>query len=379
MSMKRLYLLLAVVFGMSVSTAHAAALYNLDQSASAMGVANAFTATASDPSAMYYNPAGLAWQEGVGAMVAGAARYQNQSVVLPGGKAPNTASPNSLASLYVGWMPKDSNWGIGFGAFSPYSLNSEWGNVFGGQGQLTKFDTPHVALDVVYALSSTMAVAVGGDWYTGKLDVNSGTTTFHGKDNTGFGGHVSWMWHPRPTWSVGALYRSRTNMKMSGTATGAVSGPAHVNMNLPDMVRIGVAHDVYDNVKVELDGSWTNWSRLSDMNVVGTTTALHTLNLRNTFSAMAGVTWTWRENTQFRFGYAFDEGASRKTGMSARVADNSGHRLTLGAGGDLFGLHMDLAYAYTFYTNHAVTASTPYNGTYRDRRQSLAFSLSNMF
>lgn len=376
--MKRLYLLV-MVFGLSVSTAQAAALANLDQSATALGVANAFTATATDPSAMYYNPAGIAWQEGVGVMFAGAMRYRDSSVKLTGGVAPNTASPNNLASLYVGWMPRSSNWGLGFGAFSTYSINNDWASAFGGSGQVTKFDTPHIALDVVYAMNSDMAVAVGGDWYTGKLDVNSSTTTFHGKDNTSFGGHVSWMWHPRPDWSVGALYRSRTNMKLAGTATGTVSGTAHVNMKLPDEVRVGVAHDFSDSIKVELDGSWSNWSRMADMNVVGTTTETNALNLRDSFSAMAGLTWTWRENTQFRFGYAFDEGASRNTGMNARVADNNGHRITLGAGGDVFGLHMDLAYAYTFYTKHTATASSPYNGTYRDRRQSLALALSKQF
>ena len=43
----------------------------------------------------------------------------------------------------------------------------------------------------------------------------------------------------------------------------------------------------------------------------------------------------------------------------------------------MFGLHMDLAYSYTFQPKKTVTGS--FAGTYRDRHHSLAFSVSKRF
>ncbi len=364
--------------------AKAAALAIPDQSASAAAVANAFVATANDPSAVHYNPAGIAWQPGIGVLFNGELRFEDESAQLSSAQGTpfNTASPTNVGSIYAAWMSDDGNWGAGFGMDIPFSLDTGWGSAFNGKAQLTSLNVFHVSFDAVYALGSSMAIAAGPDWYVGRIDVNSAATTFHGTDNISAGGHVAWMWRPRPAWSVGAMFRTGATLDLTGNATGGVAGDSETNVSLPDMAQFGVAHVFYDQLKLELDGSWTRWSTLDDLDVVsrgGAGAELNRLNLRDSYSAMMGVTWFWRENAQFRFGYAFDAAATKDAGFNARVVDANSHRLSLGMGADAIGWHFDAAYVYTYIPSRTVTGSNGFDGRYKRRLQALDVSIVKHF
>jgi len=380
--MKRCFWILFILISLlPVSRADAAGLAGLDMSAAAVGAGNAFVATADDPSAMHYNPAGLAWQPGVNISFAGTLRSEDLSVQQSAARGTpfNSQDLSNLAGLYGNWMPKDSKWGIGFALDLPYAQNTEWGSAFGGAAKTTTIDVLHTALDVVYALDSSLAVAVGADWYVAKGDINSTTTTFHGTDNATFGGHVSVLWHPRPAWSVGAMLQSGATIDLSGTATGAVAGTAKVNVPLPDVFRVGVSHVFSDAFRFETDVSWTRWSTLNDLDVVGTTSELNALNMSDSLSLMTGLTWFWREGAELRFGYAFDQAATKDTAFNARIVDANTHRISLGAGADVFGVQLDMAYVYAYSPNRTITGSGAFDGKYRMRRQSLALSVSKHF
>jgi len=383
--MKRFWMVMIMgsVLSAAVSgeRAEAAALAGLDMSATAAGAGNAFTATADDPSAMHYNPAGLAWQSGFNMGFFGALRGEDQSVKQTAalGTPFNDQNIANLAGLYGNWMPADSDWGIGFALDTPFALNTGWGTSFGGAAKVSTIDVLHTGLDVVYAVSSSLALAAGGDWYVSQADINSTTTTFNGTDAASFGGHVSVLWHPRPAWSVGAMLQSGAKLKLTGTAIGAVAGNASTTVDLPDVLRVGASHVFNDALRLEVDGTWTRWSTLKNLDVVGATAERNALNLGDSVGVMAGLTWYWRENTPFRFGYAFDQAATKDSAYNARITDANTHRFSLGAGGELAGMHLDLAYVYAFSPKRTITGSGGFNGEYRNRRQSLAISVAKHF
>ena len=356
-----------LLFG--AASARAGGFMQPNLSTSGAGVANAFTATADDASAAAYNPAGAAWQEGFDLSLGSTLDYRNSSVKTAGNKvAPNTAqSPNGFF-LYGAWMPVGGNLGI-TGGFAPlYDLRNSWGNALGNI-QLT---VDHGALDAVYAVNSSLAVGLGGDWYSSKFQLTEGAVNFSAKRGNSFGGHASVMWKFHPAWSLGLLVRSGSNVSLN-------SGNQTIKLKLPDSATLGIAHDFADVWRLETDVQWTRWSKLKDLNVTsgGATVVANPLSLRDTITAMVGLTWTWRENSQFRIGYAYDQGANRSTGYNPLVADQDGHRISFGAGGDAFGMHLDLAYNYTFHSNKTVTGVFP--GTYRDRKQSIDISASKRF
>jgi len=357
------------------TAAEAGGIATRNYSASGLGVANAFVAGVEDVSAVAYNPSALAWQDGVQVMADNNIRYRNSSVDLGTGigVAPNLAGTGNPSSAYLAWMPHDSNIGVALGFNRPYRAENNWNTAFPGLSGHTTISLNRASLDAVLRISSSLAVAAGGDWYLASANMQQGAQQFSGNGRSSYGGHLSLKWKPTPTWSLGMLARLGASVDITG------SGNQSVNLKLPDEVTIGVAKDVYDSIRLELDADWSRWSKMKNLNVVngGVITQANTLDLKDTLSIMAGATWYWRENTQFRFGYAYEQGANSSSGFNPIVADQSGHKIALGAGGDMFGVHGDVAYSYTFYPNKR--AAGAFAGVYRDRRHAFSISLSKAF
>jgi len=361
---------------MCISTAQAAGFATgSGYSASGIGVANAVVAGAEDVSAAAYNPAGLAWQDDMQVMLGFIMQYRNSSVDLGPNSAvvSNSGSAPNLSHFYYSWIPRESNLGLSVAFNRPYEMDNGWSNAFPGTAGSSTLKMDRLSLDAIYRLNSTMAFSVGGDWYLSTAAMSQGAQTFSGKGKTSFGGHASMKWKPAPTWSVGALVRLGSSVKLSGGVDQSMK------IKLPDELTVGIAHDMADTFRLELDANWSRWSKLKNLNVLTGTavTQSNVLDLKDSLSLMAGLTWFWRENSQFRFGYAYEKGANSDALFHPAIADQTGHKLSLGAGGSMFGAHFDLAYAYTFYPKSTVTG--PFAGIYRDRRMSLALSVSKGF
>jgi len=357
---------------MCISTAQAAGFASSEYSSSGLGVANAVVAGADDVSAAAYNPSGLAWQNGVQAMVGMDIRFRNSSVKVGNSIAPNRGGAGNLNHLYLSWMPRESNLGVSLAYNRPFEVENNWSTAFAGTGR-TVLRMDRLSLDAIYRLNSDMAFSVGGDWYLSKAEMTQPGQSFSGSGKKSFGGHASMKWKFAPMWSVGVLARLGSKIKLSDAANRSM------DIKLPDELTIGVAHDIADAFRLEVDANWSRWSKMKNLNVLSGATVVQSnvLDMKDSLSLMTGLTWFWRENSQFRLGYAYEQGANSDTAFHPAIADQTGHKLSLGAGGDLFGIHIDLAYAYTFYP--ASTVKGTYGGTYRDRRQSLALSVSKVF
>lgn len=357
---------------MFASTAQAAGFASSAFSTSGLGVANAVVAGADDVSAAAYNPSGLAWQNGIQGMVDTIVQFRNSSVKQGTRVAPNTGGDSNLNDLYLSWMPRESRLGVALAFNRPYDMENDWSTAFAGTGR-TRIRMDRLSLDAIYRLGSDMAFSIGGDWYLSKVEMTQPGQSFSGSDKTSFGGHLSMKWKPVPLWSVGLLARVGSTIELSDASNRSME------IKLPDELTVGVSHDMADAFRLELDANWSRWSNLENLNVLSGATVVQSnvLDMDDALSLMAGLTWFWRENSQFRFGYAYEQGANSDTAFHPAIADQTGHKLSLGAGGDLFGIHVDLAYAYTFYPENTVTGT--FAGTYRDRRQSLALSVSKGF
>ncbi|MDQ6996069.1 MAG: outer membrane protein transport protein [Mariprofundus sp.] len=375
--MKRVLIIVAAMLT-GLTHAQAGGFEQPNQSASAAGVANAFVATANDASALMYNPAGIAWLSGVSVMGTGRLDYRDSSVQTLLRNAPNNGTEPFTGSIYATWTPRDGHLAAGFG-FSPlFIANNDWDTAFPAAvgrsaSGITKLTVDHTTVDFVYALNSDLAIGAGGDWYVTRATLTQGVQSFQGNSFTSFGGHASLMWKPFPAWSVGAMFRSGANVNMSGQANDSLS------FRLPDYVSVGIAHDFADVWHLETDIKWTRWSALKDMNIVkgGLISQPNPMNLRDTLTVMTGLIWTWREKTQFRIGYAYDQGANRSQNFSPVIADQDGHRISMGIGADAFGLHMDAAYQYIYHSKNTTTGA--FAGIYKDRRQTLMMSVSAVF
>jgi len=362
--MKRLFATVGLLCACGVSSAQAAGFANNDFSAAGVGVSNAMVAGVADVTGASYNPAAIAWLDGVHVEAGFASRSRNSSAKLPGGAVQsNTGSLKNVSMLHAAWMPHDSDIGVSLAYSRPFTNDTVWG------GDRTDIQSERLSLDLIYAVSSTLAVAHGVDIYRTKINMTQGAASFSGKDKASFGVNVGVNWKPAPLWKVGLMLRSGTKAKVK-------SGSQQVELKLPEQITLGASYDVSDAVRLEADLGYERWSRIKNLDVLGGTIK-HTADLKDTLALKTGVTWYWLPETTLRFGYAYEQGANRASAFQQAIADQSGHRVSLGAGGDLFGAHLDVAYAYTFHAKQSVTAPTV--AEYRDRVQNMMVSLSKAF
>jgi long-chain fatty acid transport protein len=115
----------------------------------ATGMGGAFVAVASDGSALYYNPAGIAFQDGVrmqmdALFVHGNFRFTPSSVpngtIVPEGGYQGFISPQILMvpNMFM-TMRLNPKWTFGFGAFAPFGLGGNWTNFQDSDPKNTKF------------------------------------------------------------------------------------------------------------------------------------------------------------------------------------------------------------------------------------------------
>jgi len=341
----------------------AAGFANNDFSASGVGAANAVVAGIADASAASYNPAAIAWLEGVHIQGDFATRFRNSSVKLGAGVQSNTGKAKSVAAMHASWMPHDSDFGLSLAWSRPFLNNTVWG------GDVTDIQSERLSVDLIYAVSSNLSVAHGVDIYKSKVSMTQAGASFSGTDKASFGVNVGVNWKPAPLWGVGLLLRSGTKAKVK-------SGSQSLDLRLPEQATLGVSYDMNDAIRLEADVAYERWSRLKNLNVQGSTIT-HTTDLSDTVAIKTAATWYWLPDTMFRFGYAYEQGANSKSNFQAAIADQAGHTASLGAGGALMGMHIDMAYAYQFHSNKSVTA--PVVGQYRDRKQNFMFSVSKAF
>lgn len=366
-------LLLASVFP---SQTWAAGFAYDDLTAGAAASANAVVAGADDLSAAVYNPSGLAWQEGVQVMLGSLSRTRNMKVELNGNSYAGADSAPDLGLLAISWLPEGERWGVAASIVTPYSLKTDWSAAFPDQLGETYLNMQRYAADVFWRGNNTLGVSMGLDVYDSTAKLSQGTASFSASNWSKVGAHAGLRWEFAPFWILGATVRQGADVSFSSQDN------SRLDISLPDEITIAIAHNLLDDeMRLELDVKHTKWSAFSDLNVVNATGSPtptpRTINFRDTNDIAIGSTWFWRNDTQLRFGYAYQDAANKLDSFQPAIADQVGHRFSTGIGGLLSGMHFDLSYAYVYYPTVDVTGD--YAGAYNDAKSSFMFALTKKF
>jgi long-chain fatty acid transport protein len=312
---------LGAVWGMS-SLCFAAGFKVSEQGAKAMAMANAFTAQADDPSALYYNPAGIAFLPGaqvnIGALTILVPQTQFSGTTPLTGNPPfgtGVASVSERAkrdifvapTFYASYSLEKLPLSLGFGINSIYPLAKSWddSSVFRNQVQNVSIKPINFQPTVAYRFDDLkLAVAAGLDItyamvslqksiYLREADPTNPQPPFGafeagslGLDGTatGYGYNFGLAWRPRPDFRFGFAYRSQINLDIDGDANflatsptgfGAIGLPAtaifpfsraratstaSTTIKLPDSLDLGVAWLPTDKLTLEFDATRTGWS-----------------------------------------------------------------------------------------------------------------------
>ncbi len=262
-----------------------------EQGSAASGQAGAFVAQADDPTALFYNPAGIAYLEGHqvhfnGTFILPDVKFQSPLY----GQYKNTQDFFFVPSLYYTWRINDSV-AFGLGTWSNWNLSTEWDNLFPARfaSKRAKMNTLTISPSLAWRINENNALALSLRWNRTKINLDRAqdTTLFSylnnfpslvvsegmvetDLDDTSLGWGLSYLgrWNE---WSFGFRYNSKASMNLDGTthftmptSIGAFAllfprESTSTQLDLPQNLAIGFGY-ASERWGMNFDITWTDYS-----------------------------------------------------------------------------------------------------------------------
>ncbi|MDX8410552.1 MAG: outer membrane protein transport protein [Mariprofundaceae bacterium] len=368
--MKRIFFAWLAIFGLT-ATVNAAGFQMAELGAKATGMAGAFTAVADDASALWYNPAGIAFQAGGRVMLgADAIIARGRDFVLNANSQPGS-SPTLTASrthfpphAYVSYYNEDWPVAFGIGINSPFLLSTEW-PITASLADVNRFAEIYMVSfnpNVAVRINEHLAVAVGVSYFFVKDFTFINTAQHRDGDGGGYGGNIALLYKWQG-WSFGTSYRSRVSVD--------VKGSAQTNITFPDQVSVGAAYRPLENLLFSLDVDWVNWQTFDTLTFGGPSPFSMNFNWDAAFNYRVGSEWEFQPDARVRIGYSYAPTPVNYSDFSPAVPDSNRHAVTLGYGHDFTdALSLDFAYMFIFLVEHNQfnSAVATINGTYQSNK-----------
>lgn len=381
---------------LSAATAEAAGFQLKEQSSSMQGHAFAgASAKGDDLSTMFFNPAGMTrLAEGnqfsvVASYILPSTEFTATSAI--GGP---TLTDNDGGDAGVGAMVPSfyssfdlglgSNWRTGVAVNTPFGLSTKYNNDWVGRYYALESEllTINVAPTVAYRFSDTFSVGgnVQAQYIEARLTnaINStailggpaadGRAVLEG-DDVAFGWGLGALWEPTDTTRVGLNYRSRIVHKLEGDIdiSGPIAGLAPAvsdadvtaGVTTPDILSLGVVHDLTDRWSVLGEVAYTNWSLFDDLTVIDDTGLVRQSvdqSYDDTIFVSIGAEYKYTPDWTLRGGLAYDQSAVDTEHRTFRIPETDRIWTSLGATYAMAdNVSLDMNYTYIFARDASVT------------------------
>ena len=388
----------------------------------AMAMGGAFAAVADDPSALFWNPAGMAFQTGEGIQVMFGAIliapeqtfYGESPYPGEGYTADQVEQVFPPAHIYLG-IPVNDRLEVSFSFSNPFGLGSEWDDDFLGRYISRKADLLNYDLGVsmAYQLSETFAFGIGVDYVMSTLeiertvglinpfnqqltdvaDAKMGSTGI----NSGFAWNVGLLWKIGGGFTLGGVYRSGFTIDYEGDGefnqvlTGypefdAVIAsflpvdekvPITTSIEYPDFWTIGLS---WQNEKWTLSGQYgvMGWTSFDELAIIfpenPELSSVVPENFEDAAQYRIGGEYRASQHVALQLGYLIDETPQPIQSMSPLLGD--GDRTGYSAGFSYYTnrFRLDLGYMYIKNDVRSTEGSSwdGFNGRYEDAKAHLA-------
>jgi len=416
-------IMLAAALGMALANpASSSGFATYEQSARAMGMASAATTQTDEPSALFYNVGAAAFASGRAlAVTAIQPLSRNASFA---GRPPDSGvtsvfdqqSPD-LSDLRASafWVePLGSHLRLGLAIYTPFFLNTSWGQPERFAGRDVATDAEIFTLDINPSIAlrwGRFGIGLGAIYRLASLDLSRRLTAINpfnselidfarmdvtGGQDGGLGWNAGIHHQVSGRFAWGLAYRSGIDIDFGGDGvltqipTGndqldellAVSTPFDQDLPLrsriefPATASFGIGVGLSGSLRLALDANWTEWSKVQSLPLAFPTFSIFdddiALGFADTMSYRLGAELTTASGTQWRFGFAMEESPQPLATVGPVIADGDSTLFALGFGKDW----LDIGLSYVDFDDRVVPAASTGDANESYQQQALLLAIT---
>jgi long-chain fatty acid transport protein len=363
-----------------------------DQDAFATARGEAFVATADNPSAIYYNPAGITQ------IIGNNLRGGLYGIYLDSSFSPPNTAPNqghtydnkddcaAVPQLFYTYTPEHLPLSFGLGVYAPFGGKSSWPQNTGFRSVALNGALTYVTINPVVALKVLPSLSLGGGVMVNyaNMSLEQGLTRFYLPPNTNFfrfsgdgwsvGYNLGALWQPHEKVSIGASFRSSATVTLNGQTHyeqwPQISKPVHqdaqTDFQFPLSAVVGISYRPTPKWNIEFDADYTDWSSFGSNTIHQANTSPGiakniplVLDWQASWMYELGVTRYFDNGWHASAGFVFNENSVPNKYYSPLAADMDRYFLSAGAGYKGRHFNFDIAYQFGCGPTHTVTSSKP--------------------
>mgnify|MGYP001766715388 CR=1 FL=1 len=335
---------------------------------------------ADDPSAIYYNPAGITQLSGMQVMVGATAIRPSTTVktMTPAGEVSTESEDNTWIPphLYGTYQVVDNVW-AGVGLFSRFGLGTEFPSDWPGRYNSYDAEIQTLTLnpDVALKLNDQISVAAGvnATWFDLTLKQKIPTTPDYNPatdidakmtgDAIGYGYNFGVRYQPLKWVAFGAAYQSEVDEDVDGSIDlGAWDSDASGDVTLPSEIQLGVVFMPTEKLSLEVGALRTGWSsydqlkiKFDDPTVLGPESTSEK-DWDDVWRYQCGVEYKLSDRLDLRVGYTYDEEPIPGDTVDYLVPANDRQLYSIGCGYHVKDWTLDLSYTYLTIRDRDVDA-----------------------
>ena len=388
--------LLSICWGVQVCFAGGFALYQ--GSARGNALEGTLVGRGDDPSAIFFNPAGITQLPGLQAEAGATVFLPSLEITTQfGGQTTTTRMVDNAwvtPNLYSTYQFSENVW-FGLGVFSQFGLGTEFdgnwpGRYNGYEGVIQSLTfNPNIAVK----LNDHFSAAVGIDviWFDfllkQKIDASRqfdpDVTAFDVDqslkgDSFGYGFNLGLHYKPAEWMAIGLSYRSQVKVNATGDAVfikpAGVPGLENLfnntevngSIRLPDMLFTGIMFKPVDRLSIEFDAVLTRWNTFDQLSFTyakdpfsGTGNPFTVTSPRNWHDAWRyalGVEYRALDWLDLRASYVYDETPDPAEFINYLTPINDAQAVSLGPGFHWKNWTVDISYTFVFGSDRHVPA-----------------------
>ncbi len=276
--MKKNISVLVAILLIATSTQHltASGFTTFEIGARAAALAGAFAAYVDDASAIYYNPAGIAFLKGIRAKTNISFSNKTTTASFPvSGDNYESGLLFIKGAHFLSWNLFD-RLSLGIGLFNPYIAQTKW-IVENPYSYETKYNVYYIRPVVAFKLLNGLSIGFGLDfvistliwthtyeWYQGIYGPYTANSRYDGKGN-GLGFTAGFLWKIGNKFQFGGRYQHKVDTNLSGkhlyqkVYKYPVSSVTSI-ITLPSELAFGLKYVPIDKLALCFDFQWSRWS-----------------------------------------------------------------------------------------------------------------------